>query len=43
MPGKKFSLPPLLATFDAIQECRILKIDKDIIYALLVIGNLNSC
>ena len=36
-PGMKFGLPPLRATFNAIQKCRILKIDRDIIYALLVI------
>ena len=42
-PGKKSGLPPLWVTFNAIQECRILKIDKDIIYALLVTGNLNNC
>ena len=33
---------PVWATFNAIQKCRILKIDKDIIYALLVTGNLKT-
>ena len=42
-PGKKFGLPPLWATLNAIQKCRMLKIDKDIIYALLVTRNLSSC
>ena len=42
-PGKKFVLPPPSSTFNAIQKCRILKINKDIIYALLVTGNLNNC
>ena len=43
IPGKKFGLLPLWATFNAIQKCGILKIDKDIIYALLVTGSLNNC
>ena len=36
-PGKEFGLPPLWATVNAIQKCRILNIDKDIIYVLFVI------
>ena len=42
-PGKKFGLPPLWVTSNAIETFRILKIDKEIIYALLVTGNLNNC
>ena len=42
-PGKKFGLPPLWASFNAIQKCGILEIGKDIIYALLVTGNLINC
>ena len=35
-PGKKFGLLPLWTTFNAIKKCKILKIDKGIIYSLLV-------